>query len=359
VKFLHASVYLFCLVALLIWQSNTAQADGNCATPIPAGFDWPADPVHLYQISGGLNASGQTIPGKIDTKAQRDHAWALFAGITQPSSPQPGALPIFHTWYTVEETFDPTDGKIDCASRRILLRVSLPTQLLIEHNTLLRSDLRKEGINLSPRFDVNPALVSTPANYSALDTAGDNSIIAFSHVAFNQEMYDFIRDNKYYKRSTLDQLIDTSIALKPIVDPPLKGISLKFSWWPVAPTGLTLVPVWDFNQRFPGDAKNPPDTWPRVVVVDPIGGQTPPTSVTLNGYVHSNPSAVSLDKFYAVKVSAEEATLANADFRISAATKEVLGRPLQAGDYLVMTAMHIATREFDPWVFTTFWWSGR
>jgi hypothetical protein len=22
-----------------------------------------------------------------------------------------------------------------------------------------------------------------------------------------------------------------------------------------------------------------------------------------------------------------------------------------------MTAMHIATREFDPWVFTTFWWS--
>ena len=227
----------------------------------------------------------------------------------------------------------------------------------MEHNATLRSDLQKEGINILPRFDVNPSWVSVPQNYSALDAAGNNSVIAFSHVAFNQEMYDFIRDNKYYQRSTLNQLIDPALALKPIADPPLKGVSLKFSWWPVSPTGFTPVPVWDFNPRFPGDAKNPPDTWPRVVIVDPIGGQTPLSSVTLNGYSHANPPVVSLKQFYSVQISTEEAALANADFRINIAAKEVLGRPLQAGDYLVMTAMHIATREFDPWVFTTFWWS--
>lgn len=38
---------------------------------------------------------------------------------------------------------------------------------------------------------------------------------------------------------------------------------------------------------------------------------------------------------------------------------DVLRRELKEGDYFLLTAMHIATREFDPWVFTTFWWTDK
>jgi hypothetical protein len=121
--------------------------------------------------------------------------------------------------------------------------------------------------------------------------------------------------------------------------------SLKMAWWPASPDSLTPVPVWDNDPRFPGDAKNPPKTWKRVVVVDPTNSHPSPASVKLGNYDHPNPKVVSLDKFYAVRVSAEEADLANADFRIKAATTAVLGRPLQEGDYLLLTAVHIATRK--------------
>jgi hypothetical protein len=117
--------------------------------------------------------------------------------------------------------------------------------------------------------------------------------------------------------------------------------------------------VWDFDPRFPGDAKNPPTSWKTVVVVDAKGGQPAPSSITLGGFDHPNPKVVGLDKFYSVQLSAEEASLSNADFRLKQAAMDVLGRPLKEGDYLLMTAMHIATREFDPWVFTTFWWTDR
>lgn len=79
--------------------------------------------------------------------------------------------------------------------------------------------------------------------------------------------------------------------------------------------------------------------------------------MTLGGFDHTNLTSVPLSQFYNVQVTNEEAELANADFRIKSAATAVLGRPLQAGDFIVMTALHIATREFPPWVFTTFWWS--
>lgn len=353
IKRIAAPVFCLSVGFLIAVQSPAIGLDAGCAAPMPQGFDWPADPDSLYRISGGLHTTTQNIDGTIDVAAQRHHGWELFAGVTQPSGSS-NQLPVFHTWYTAEETFDPSDGKIACNQRSLLIPLSLPTQLVMTLDSAAKSALLQSGFSLSPRFDVDPTLLGSGSG-TTVDPHDD--VVAFSHVAFNGPMYDYIRDNQYYKKSVLDATIDPKVALRPIVDPPTTAISLKFSWWPVAADALSVMPVWDNDPRFPGDAKNPPDTWKRVVMVDPIGGLTAPANVTLAGFDHPNPQVVPLSKFYSVKVTAEEATLANADFRIQAATKDVLGRPLQEGDYLVMTALHIATREFDPWVFTTFWWT--
>ncbi len=333
-----------------------AKLKGKCAVSIPPGFDWPTSPADLYKISGGIQTENLNIPGKIDTIAQRKHGWNLFAGVTQPADASPAAPPVFHTWYTVEEAFDPTDEKLSCTARNPVFRISLPTQLVMELNAPLTQELRNKGLSPSARFDINPSLLPSK-DILGSNLAGD--VTAFSHVAFNTEMYDYIRDNKYYLKKTLNSVIDPNVVRVNLVDPPIKGISLKFSWWPIAPNKLTPLPVWDFDPRFPGDAKNPPTTWKRIVMVDPVGGLLPPTTVKFGGFDFNSPSTVGINKFYAVRVSAADAAAANADFRIKSAARSVLGRDLEDGDYLVMTAMHIATREFDPWVWLTYWWTDK
>ncbi|WP_155713680.1 hypothetical protein [Burkholderia stagnalis] len=336
-------------------QSNL---QGKCAIDIPSGFDWPANSEDLYRISGGIHTATLNVPGVIDVAAQRKHGWNLFAGITQPSGQSPSSPPVFETWYTVEEAFDAADGKVQCSTRKPSFRISLPTQLLMTLNSSLRGVLSSKGITPSPRFDINPSNIS-PFN-APQDDSGDNTEpVAFSHVAFNQEMYDYIRDNKYYSKKTLDQNIDQNVALKKLVDPPIRGISLKFAWWPVDPSKLTPLPVWDSDPRFPGDAPNPPTTWKRIVLVDPIGGLTPPATVQFSGFEYENPKTVPIDRFYAIRLSTLDAAVANADFRIQKAAQAVLGRNLQGGDFLLLTAMHIATREFDPWVWLTYWWTDK
>jgi hypothetical protein len=320
---------------------------------LPGDVGWPDAPEHLYKISGGLTLPGRQIPGSIDTAAQRAHGWALFAGATR-SSGAPDSLPIFHTWYTVEEAFDQAPGNVDCARRNPVVRLSLPTQLLMETPNPIGDALRKKGIEPGVRFDPNPGSLRTSSG-KLLDFTHDG-VVAFSHVAFNQEMYDFIRSNKYYSKDELDNVAVAGEVRTPIKDPPLRSVSLKLSWWPISPTELTPMPVWDDDPRFAGDAKNPPITWKRVIVVDPTNTHSAPASIRLGDFDHESPALVSIDKLYAITVSAEEADLANLDFRIKSAATSVLGRPLQEGDYLALTAMHIATREFEPWVFTTYWW---
>jgi len=344
------------LAVLVSSHAVSQQAPSTrCAATMPARFDWPADPVKLWKMSGGIKSPNLNIPGKIDIAQQRAHGWMLFAGATQPASNQPDAQPVFHSWYTVEEAFDTAPGKIDCTKRHPF-QLTLPTQLVMVTPNPARDMAEKNGLNVSPRFDPNPGQF-TATNASVSTLAAHQGVVAFSHVAFNQDMYDWLRDNQFYSKAALNQLRNANVSRKPITPVPTTGISLKFSWWPVAPDRLTAVPVWDNDPRFPGDAKNPPTTWKRVVLVDPVGGLPIPPKVTLGGFDHVNLKSVPLSRFYSVQVTKEEADLANSDFRIKAAATAVLGRPLQAGDFIVMTALHIATREFPPWVFTTFWWS--
>ncbi|WP_429933073.1 hypothetical protein [Agrobacterium vitis] len=349
-----ASIFLG--LSLYCAPAGAAYASDICASAMPTGYGYPANPVELWKISGGIKSDTLDIPGKIDIVRQRAHGWLLFAAATHPVDNKPNALPVFHTWYTVEEAFDPSPGKIDCTKRQNEIHLTLPTQLEMVVPNRARDVLRASGLEPSARFDPDPSSFGDASPAQAVADAHDG-VVAFSHVAFNQEMYDWIRDNQYYSKAALDKIIDQTVARKKLIDPPEGGISLKFSWWPIAPDGLTPVPVWDNDPRYPGDAKNFPTTWTRVVVVDPIGGQQTPAKVTLGGFDHSNPRVVSINDFYHLKISDEEASLGNADFRVRAAAMQVLGRPLKGGDFIAMTALHIATREFEPWVFTTFWWS--
>ena len=67
--------------------------------------------------------------------------------------------------------------------------------------------MRGAGLVPSPRFDLDPAFLRGVTT-NALEQATHDGVVAFSHVAFNQDMYDYIRKNKYYSKDTLNATID-------------------------------------------------------------------------------------------------------------------------------------------------------
>jgi hypothetical protein len=56
---------------------------------------------------------------------------------------------------------------------------------------------------------------------------------------------------------------------------------------------------------------------------------------------------VKISEFHSFKLSKEEAAQVNADH----------GLNLKEGDYALLVAMHVSTREIDNWTWQTFWWS--
>ena len=297
-----STLLAFAFSLCLMHRIEAADAARPPAVSIPDGFDWPADEEHLYEISGGLRSPTRNIPDQFSVTEQRTHGWHLFAGVTQPS--QEGnshSLPVFMTWPTADETFDQSE---DRRGRRIRLPLEPSTQFLAAARRPVAGILGAAGLSESARFDPDQFFEAHPGE------------AVFSHVAFNEDLHNFIRENGYYKRSVLNQLSDRTQVRIPLNPVPRRAVSLKFAWWPIARSKVTPLPVWDFDPRNPGDGRNPPSRWKRVVAVDPTGHATSVRSLRLGGTIHLNPKVVGLDRFFVVELSEEEADNANSDLRI-------------------------------------------
>jgi hypothetical protein len=185
---------------------------------------------------------------------------------------------------------------------------------------------------------------------------------------FNYTNYRHIRSNQLYldtQLATLQQsrAADAAIPSNKTIPPfPADSVSLKTVWWPVAKSTPTPMPIWDpeTNPLLPGG--NSYATWKRVVAIDPTQTNIPPgTTMTISFLNTSRPNShvVGLDSFYYVTLDAQTATNAMANGRLASFVQDVLGRPLQAGDYAVFAGTHLTTKEIDDWVWATFWWHDR
>jgi hypothetical protein len=139
---------------------------------------------------------------------------------------------------------------------------------------------------------------------------------------------------------------------------PADAIVLKTAWWPVAKDRVTALPVWDPASNPPSHAGNPYTSWQRVVAVDPAGEPRANQTVAIDFAGSKYPSAhrVWLFSFDHVEVDAAMARAMMADPESKKAVLIALGRPLEAGDHLVLVAANLAAREIPEWIWGTFWW---
>jgi hypothetical protein len=111
-----------------------------------------------------------------------------------------------------------------------------------------------------------------PADPEASQSAGAPVL---TYTLYNGAAYNHIRQNHLYDSAELARLTasgptdPTALSDRTVPSFPRESIVLKTVWWPVAPQGITALPVWDPETNPPRREGNGYSTWERVVVVDP------------------------------------------------------------------------------------------
>jgi hypothetical protein len=194
--------------------------------------------------------------------------------------------------------------------------------------------------------------------------SGEAEIIVLTQ--YNPPAYDHIRGQELYRPQRLDRLRVTGgpagdVAGARTVPPFPAGAAILLSaWWPVAPDGVTAMPVWDPEFNPPLAGGNGYATWRRAVAVDPRPeAKEDAVPVAFLGQTFPDARRIPLARFRHIRVDGAQAAGLMGDPQARKAAAIALGRPLQAGDYLVLAGLHAAVKPSDRWVWATLWWHDR
>ena len=305
--------------------------------PPRIGFPTPG-----YELVGAVLGNEQAVV--------RRHAWELWSGLTAPSDSVVDGqrLPVFETWYSIPEVYNPK-GRAGVGHRTLRHPFRVATQSAVANG-------RRGG---------------APAGL-------------MSFVKVNRASADFIWDNGYYLTPTLRGLMarferDGTATVERSIKPfPTNAAALKLVYWlvknPASPQsehGLTALPIWDPSYPPPAGGLPPMHTtWTNAVAIDPADrypeGSLQQVSVNAT---RTQPNVtwapvVSLKRFYGHQLTSPQ-DVADArvfmDMMSSAAGEQErlvtnFGQTPELGDYVVLLAMHVTTKEIDDWTFQTFWW---
>jgi hypothetical protein len=275
----------------------------------------PGAPILFAEPPLPPEAALETLRQRGDIDAERRHVWELIAKFTATRN----TVPQFQTWHGEGELFSPGPS-------------------------------RGPGLRGFSRTGI-----SNPEN---------PDVPVLTYTLYNDAAYSHIIGHHLNEAAALDALRqtgsdDTAIAGNRDVPAfPSDSIVLKTVWWPVAREGITALPVWDPGSNPPNRNGNPYTGWRRVVGVDPTGAPQAADTVAISfaGSNFSKARRVGLSSFDHVEVDKEMATAMMADPETRKAVLIALGRPLAAGDHLILVAANLAAREIPDWIWGTFWW---
>jgi hypothetical protein len=304
------------LLFTIIWSGGYLIEMAAAATyhPIPPGYDFPADEGTLLKYRDTQ-----------DVAAMRTHAWMVFAGMTQPAEPtNPNSEAIWETWHPYVDAFKQPGPTLQ-GMQELIREFVVPRQL-----TIRGPHPENAGVSLS------------------------------SFTLFDQQTIDHIRNNHYDSEgmNKLNGMFPSNgdVTQRKIIDFPREAMSVKTVWMPVSKTGLTAIPVWDFNLQdlTPQAPPQTADQFKRMVAVDPSRTTIPrgeKKDLLVLGKTFNSADVVSLNAFYHFQIKSQEQVDALTGFR-----NLTTGQPPVIGDYMVLMCLHYTTKEIPNWIWATFWW---
>jgi hypothetical protein len=339
-----------------------------CTNPqaFPSGFDYPQQ---ASTVEGWVAAGDAP-------RAQR-HGWYLWAGLNHDN----GNGPVWRSWCTSTQAFAPAPA----AGRHHKAGAHISLKAVRSENGKTMSE---DPINVAPPQYAIPASVRkrypqciAPTVPNQLDSLIDgptfqsNGDVMIAGVIFSPDAFAAIRGRSLYEQSTLDALVPPSNRNAQIDAMPAGSIVLKPMLWPVQGTGYTALPIWN-GQIGPDDGKYSgfeiKSKWPAAVAVtaQPTRpGQTASPTFLYGAYdsttrqqigpnTYANAPTASVQDFY--NYQPDLASLAPCDQALlHASANWAYNRDFAPGDYLVLAAMHIMTKEQPAWTFQSVWWDKR
>jgi hypothetical protein len=151
-------------------------------------------------------------------------------------------------------------------------------------------------------------------------------------------------------------------------------------FWPVKKGGFTALPVWDWDANKPGSAADGKyagyeiqSIWKRAVAITDLPNPMPPPKIQYLYGVYDNAGTkqigpitydntafqvVSVKDFYHRQLNqAELRELSPCDRALlDASAYWAYNRAFEPGDYIVLVAMHIMTKEQPEWTFQSLWY---
>jgi hypothetical protein len=261
-----------------------------------------------------------------DTKAMIEHAWELWGGLTSLTSQEIDGkkYPVFETWVDEFTVFPPAKD----------LRAPIADATAKAHPFTRARQLDRAGRARRAAATAGAAPPVPPVSPLVVT------------VKYTKEIDDAVQQNHYTSTAVMNELNqswDKSRPPTPLRDRTVKpfpdqSIMIKPTYQVVSGTAATLLSYW----TGPADSTTPQtpssSTWTNKMLVLPPGVQP----IKVQGV-----PVVPIDQFYHFELNQQEADFINA---LNQGT-------VHAGDYAILVAMHVSSREIDNWTWQTFWWS--
>ncbi len=385
-----------CVTALTLLTSAWvfAVANPRAATSVPTPTKTAAIPSFPknfdYPQPAAVVEKWVSTPPDGNQRRIREHGWYLWAGLNTPSV---GGRPVWRTWPTSTQAFAPPSTELGATEQRVM-------SINDRNHANGRSDV-PEPINFpsAPKYPI-PQLVKdrypgcvVSANGS--DTLRDgptfqfNGDVMVAGVIYDGGAFNTIRDRSLFSATVLTGQVPKKPTDPPnaIKEFPHDAIVLKPMLWPVKGRGYTALPVWDDlppsadQGQYIGfeivGTKEHPKWWRAVAITAERPRPSKATVTYLHHVTYAPPGSknqqplgpntyddapvVPITDFYAFRFTRGELKRMNACDRaiLDASAIWAFDRPFQAGDYLVVIAMHIITKEQPAWTFQSVWWHDR
>lgn len=320
-------ILILCLILFLVlYTCKKTHKTEKTFTPVPfpkhlsiEGFNFPERSSEIYKWLDNQ-----------DTTMIVKHAWGLWAGLTEPTKEYYNGqnLLVFETWMGVEELVNmSTQGIIAQEGKTKYKRtpLSVPKQFL--HGQLLNNEIK-----------------SIDTNFLVLETVSYNPTAAY-----------FLTKNQLFNKSKLMSYVILD-GIGEIKQFPKKAIATKPTYYAGVPNknGLIRLPIWE-NPKIPKAYKY--TEWQKWVYVDINNRQKKDKKlipVTSSKPTQSQIKAATcnINDFINYKIDQIGADYLNSKQDITTEPD----RKFVEGDYVILVAMHVSTKEIDNWTWQTFFW---
>ncbi len=334
---LFLSFLALCLYLGVSSCANKNSSTDNTSTDLPAASDDAAlaifKPVPLpnpkipgFKFPEDSNLVNSWV-AKNDMVKMAQHSWGIWTALTMNSgeSYQGQKLSVFETWFTPQ---DIQDG---------LASEEATTTLLAGKAARNPNKLKK------PRQFNHNGKKLLAFNQSC---AVENDVLVT--VKYDPNAAQHIVKNKLFDSTAMNAMLAKGNIMVPTF--PNNSISIKPTYKLITKNslvkGLYEMKIWTGPKT--DTAGFPQCSWPAHIYVDINNKGKGDGSVALAGQGPTPQNTYNVSDFINIKVDSAMATLLK---------EEGFSKNVQRGDYVILVAMHITSKEIRRWVWESVWWS--